>query len=615
MEIIRHMGNFFIVNLIFMVILLIEASVLFKKESAKKKAGFIFLSLIFMNTFSGFLHMRSSSAGHYLYFEEPDMKKYVFSAVCAMIVSVIHLVVFLLFRKITEDEPQPKHKKVYKTFGILGAVFIFISLVIFFTVKYILSQWAGIRPEQLITNIFSPTEGTELSVYFSGFEFVLLALGAIIIGIFICCKKFSVKLGKGRLPAYIKSIICFVLALLFTVYSCVFTEANLHVSEIYKAYVEKSDFIERNYVDPKETEITFPEKKRNVIYLYLESLEYSFLSKDLGGYMETNLMPELTELAKEGIVFSDTDNKFGGPTQIIGTSWSLASLVNQLLGIPMKAPGKPNSYGQEDNFINGAYGLGEVLKAQGYNNEIVLGSDAKFGGLKYLFEIHGDYKIFDHKYAKENGYIPKDYKVFWGYEDDKLFEFAKKEATDLYNTGKPFNLIIETADTHMPDGYLPDYAPKPYDSQYANAIAHSTLLTVEFVRWVQQQPFYDNTTIVMIGDHLSMAVKFFEDFDKNYQRRQFNLILNPADNVKNVDESRFRNRVYANFDMYPTTLAAMGCEIKGDRLALGTNLFSKQKTLLEKYGVDFASNELTMSSSFYNEKLLMDSNADGTTTF
>ena len=59
MEIIRHMGNFFIVNLIFMVILLIEASVLFKKESAKKKAGFVFLSLIFMNTFSGFLHMRS----------------------------------------------------------------------------------------------------------------------------------------------------------------------------------------------------------------------------------------------------------------------------------------------------------------------------------------------------------------------------------------------------------------------------------------------------------------------------------------------------------------------------------------------------------------------------
>ena len=167
----------------------------------------------------------------------------------------------------------------------------------------------------------------------------------------------------------------------------------------------------------------------------------------------------------------------------------------------------------------------------------------------------------------------------------------------------------------MPDGYLPDYAPKPYDSQYANAIAHSTLLTVEFVRWVQQQPFYDNTTIVMIGDHLSMAVKFFKDFDKNYQRRQFNLILNPANNFKNVDESRFRNRVYANFDMYPTTLAAMGCEIKGDRLALGTNLFSKQKTLLEKYGVDFASNELTMSSSFYNEKLLMDSNADSTTTF
>ena len=36
--------------------------------------------------------------------------------------------------------------------------------------------------------------------------------------------------------------------------------------------------------------------------------------------------------------------------------------------------------------------------------------------------------------------------------------------------------------------------------------------------------------------------------------------------------------------MFPTTLAAMGFEIEGERLGLGTNLFSRVPTLCEKMG-------------------------------
>ncbi|MBQ7596012.1 MAG: LTA synthase family protein [Clostridia bacterium] len=597
---------------IILLFMIIEAAVLYKKEPVKKRLGFVLISFIFTQTICFLIQLISPVTNHFLYFEEPSVKKFIFAIVSSMCAVVAHLLIVLVSRKITQPEPELKCKKTFKFFGFFASIFIIAGLIIFFTSKFIISQWEGVRPEQLISNLFSPTEGTEISVYFSGIEYVVIALGFIISALYFCCKKFSFVFGQKRIYAFVKSIVCFVLSACFVVFSCVYTENNLHVSEIYKAYVKKSDFIERNYVDPKTAQIKFPETKRNLIYIYLESMENSYLSKDLGGYMETNLMPELTQLSYEGITFSNSDNKFGGPMQIIGTSWSLASLVNQNLGIPMKAPGKPNSYGQEDNFINGAYGLGEVLKDNGYNNSIVLGSDAHFGGLEYLFRLHGDYKIIDHRYAKENGLIPKDYKVFWGYEDDKLYKFAKDEAAELYEAGKPFNLVVETADTHMPDGYLPANAPKPYDSQYANAIAYATSQTVEFVRWIQQQPFYKNTTIILIGDHLSMAVKFFKDFDENYLRTQYNLIINPAQNVAKTDESRFKNRLYANFDMYPTTLAALGCEIKGDRLGLGTNLFSKKETLLEKYGMDYAVDELTKSSTFYNEKLLMDTSAQTT---
>ena len=279
-------------------------------------------------------------------------------------------------------------------------------------------------------------------------------------------------------------------------------------------------------------------------------------------------------------------------------------MVNQNLGLPMKAPKSMSAYATEGSFMAGAYGLGDILKEQGYVQEIMIGATSKFGGLNYLYQTHGDYKIFDYDSAREDGFLPKNYGVWWGFEDDKLYKFAQYEITSLYRTGKPFNFTMETADTHMPHGYLAPGAPQPYNDHYANAIAYSTKQTVNFVRWIQSQPFYENTTVVLIGDHLSMDVDFFRNFDKDYLRTQYNLILNPSENVSTTDKSRFTNRQYANFDMLPTVLAAMGCEIEGNRLSLGTNLFSDEPTVMEKYGTEYVNEEIKKFSPYYSKYIL-----------
>ena len=63
-------------------------------------------------------------------------------------------------------------------------------------------------------------------------------------------------------------------------------------------------------------------------------------------------------------------------------------------------------------------------------------------------------------------------------------------------------------------------------------------------------------------------------------------------------------RKFGTFDMFPTTLAAMGCRIEGNRLGLGTNLFSEVETLTEMFGYDRLDQELQKNSEFYNEELL-----------
>ena len=57
-------------------------------------------------------------------------------------------------------------------------------------------------------------------------------------------------------------------------------------------------------------------------------------------------------------------------------------------------------------------------------------------------------------------------------------------------------------------------------------------------------------------------------------------------------------------DLYPTTLDALGVQIEGNRLGLGTNLYSGEKTLAEKFGLDYLNVELLKDSKLYRKKLL-----------
>ena len=88
-----------------------------------------------------------------------------------------------------------------------------------------------------------------------------------------------------------------------------------------------SDLYESEYRDPNTVSITFPEEKRNLIYIYMESMETSYLSKDMGGGLEYNLIPELTELAQDNINFSHNEY-VGGFRQVTGASWTIYCLYD-----------------------------------------------------------------------------------------------------------------------------------------------------------------------------------------------------------------------------------------------------------------------------------------------
>ncbi len=388
------------------------------------------------------------------------------------------------------------------------------------------------------------------------------------------------------------------LAMAVLIFSVSLFTVKLDLVQYVSAAASESEFIEDHYVDPNSVELTFPEQKRNLIYIFLESMETTFAETEVGGPIYENFIPELYTLAQENVNFSNDDG-FGGALSFSGTTWTAAAMVTQTSGLNVQVPLDAEYFGGENGYMPGVTSLGEILEAQGYNQTLLVGSDAEFGGRDAYFTEHGNYNIVDLNTLKERGWLRQDYRKWWGFEDDKLFAVAKLELEALAEQGEPFNFTMLTCDTHFPDGYRCRECENEYPERYPTVMRCSSRMVWEFVEWIKEQPFYENTTIVISGDHLTMDPDFMEGADESYVRTVYNCIINPA--VEPVNE---KNREFGTFDMFPTTLAAMGVQIEGERLGLGTNLFSDKKTLAEIYGFETLDWELQKRSEFYNVNFL-----------
>lgn len=556
----------------------------------------VFLHLLSVAVFQYAFHRQ-----HYLITSSYSAEDFLLYLGICIVSGLLFLLVDCRLRKMTPETAGERGKNVLT--GILGVLFVFVGVLCVTLTNWSKVEFGDLPIDQALITYLSPTVGS------STVDIIAAIEGPVFLA-FLCASIFGVFAFAhiSFLSRRLHHVISLVLSIAILLSGAVYGVWKFQLADLHTHYFLKSTIIDENYIDPRTAHIQFPEKKRNLIHIYLESMENSYMSTENGGFMETDLIPELTQLSSEGYNFSHLNDGFGGPRSAVGTTWSVASMVNMSTGLPMKMPMDKNAYKREDSFLPGAWTLGDILAEEGYEQTLMFGADADFGGLTTYFKTHGNFNIMDYKYAKETGAIPEDYNIWWGYEDEKLFQFAKEELTRLSNTGKPFNFTMETADTHRPDGYLGEDTPTPYPNQYANVVAHSSAQVYDFVRWIQQQPFYDNTTVVIIGDHVSMESNFFKfyGFPKEYRRSQYNVILNPAPGVASHEPQILKNRDYANFDMFPTILSSLGATFDGSRLGVGTDLFSGEKTLFEEKGFQYANRELTKRSTLYDQKIFGD---------
>ena len=119
-------------------------------------------------------------------------------------------------------------------------------------------------------------------------------------------------------------------------------------------------------------------------------MESTYASKEDGGGMDFNCIPELTTLAEENTNFSNSD-KLGGGYPAYGGTWTMAGIFSQTSGIPIKNSEQTDdvnaTLAEQSSFSSQARNLEDILADEGYNQCFMIGSDATLGEEEHILRV------------------------------------------------------------------------------------------------------------------------------------------------------------------------------------------------------------------------------------
>lgn len=350
--------------------------------------------------------------------------------------------------------------------------------------------------------------------------------------------------------------------------------------------LEHSDFLEKNFKTVTDADVSADSSTRNLVYIFVESLENSF----------QKYAAPLDSLAKNSLQFGlDSLSNFDGGFSTEGALNTVQSTIAKTSGIPVllyshRTLGYIGKFG--DSFFDDVRSIYDVLRQFGYKNVFVQGTDSDFAKMRSFFLSHGIDTFYDnvHLESDQNAQSEREsdvvmrvkYSAAW--RDKFLFEKAR-QILDTLSKEPHFSLSIATIDTHFPHGfYDKNCLEKPKDGSNLEilkaTIRCSSREVVDFVKWIEEQPFGNNTTVVIAGDHIFQGNLLVEKIP-DAQRRWVDIFVHPSQKPLNRE-----SRVLTSFDMAPTVLESMGFSLKDSRMGLGVSLFSNERTLAEKFGID-----------------------------
>lgn len=323
--------------------------------------------------------------------------------------------------------------------------------------------------------------------------------------------------------------------------------------------------------------VTSDAGKRNLVVIYLESGEQTLADDQL---FEKDAFQGLEEATSEAEGWQSIPDY----RQYDGGGWTMAGIVSTQCGVPLKGGSGSSSIAdsaeKDENaaYLGGLTCMGDVLKEHGYRNVFLGGANGDFAAKSKFLGGHGYDEQKDLHDWRAAGEPEENFRSDWGLSDQRLMAHAKDEIDQLHaeaqRTGQPFNLSMLTLDTHEPV-HVFDYCNVDTQSEVTSVYACSMNQVADYVQYMKQKGYLEDTAVVIMGDHLkhmSAGDAFHAELDDNPNRTIFNRIWVPeADRKKGALRSGADQ-----LNMYPTMLEAAGLELKDHEAGLGVSAFTEK---------------------------------------
>lgn len=246
----------------------------------------------------------------------------------------------------------------------LAGIMIAVGIGLNYGVFYLEKNFADTPFGQLLYYLHTPLDGTNTSTFYEAFG----AIAAILVISFVATFCVDYLLRKFRRQSGF-SVWMGLLSIIIGRYALIEGYNHFEYREYCKYTHENTKLYEQYYVDGRNIALKFPEKKRNLIYIFLESMETTYADERFGGATQKNYIPELTELSLKNISFSG-NGVLNGAHTVPGATFTMGALVAQTSGVPINETLVSNSK------LNGIWESG-LFRKERYRKIIGYGGDMK----------------------------------------------------------------------------------------------------------------------------------------------------------------------------------------------------------------------------------------------
>lgn len=232
---------------------------------------------------------------------------------------------------------------------------------------------------------------------------------------------------------------------------------------------------------------------KNVILIQVEALQAPAFG---ASYRGQEITPNMNRMAEDSWMFVNAYSQTGA-----GNTSDAEFIVNTSL---MPPPGKAASVVYADKEFPG---LPRLLHENGYRTVTMHANDAEFWDRRNLYSALGFDKYYD---KKDLGSADPLWK---GSSDEMFFEQAEDAFDGELQGDKPVYAQFVTLSSHQPFRYVPDNReplkiPKEMRgtraADWLASLSYADLAVGQFLDWLKMTGIYDDSIVILYGDHVAM---------------------------------------------------------------------------------------------------------------